>query len=101
MARYADTTLYTEAEHIMWERLTEQQGKTYYTAKGLPFTYNIRGNEIIFSRKEKPITRATVNRAYNRIVEEEISGSKQLGVFGASYLFPVLKDIIAKNMTRG
>ena len=93
MARYADMTAYTDAEKLLWARLTEQQGKTYYTAKGLPFTYEIKGNEIFFSRREKSVTRSTVNHAYKRMTEESITGSKQLGVFGASYLYPVLKDL--------
>ena len=93
MARYANTAAYTETEKQLWERLTEKQGMVYHTAKGLPFTYEIRGNEIFFSRKEKSVTRATVNRAYHRMTEETITGSKQLSVFGASYLYPILKDM--------
>lgn len=93
MARYADTTTYTDAEKELWTKIKENQGKTYYTAKGLPFTYEIRGNEIFFSRKEKSVTRSTVNHAYKRMREEKITGSKQLSVFGASYLCPILKDM--------
>ena len=99
MARYADTSQYTETECALWKQIIEQQGKTYYTAKGLPFTYEIKGNEILFSRKEKPVSRATVNHAYHRMVNEEITGSKQLAVFGASYLFPLLKGILANSDT--
>lgn len=50
-----------------------------------------RGNEIFFSRKEKSVTRATVNKAYHRMTRETITGSKQLSVFGASYLYPIFK----------
>lgn len=40
-------------------------------------------------RKEKSITRATVELAYRRAVElgENATGPKKLGVFGASYLY--------------
>ena len=93
MAHFADTSVYTEAENKLWDKLIEQQGTVIYTAKGLPFTYAIRGNEIFFSRKEKSVTRSTVNRAYQRLATEEITGSKQLNVFGASYLYPLLKNI--------
>ena len=27
----------------LWRRMEERQHKTFYTAKGLPFTYEIRG----------------------------------------------------------
>ena len=93
MARYADTAEYSAEENNLWERLIETQGTEYKTAKGLPFTYRIKRNEIFFSRKEKSVTRATVNKAYRRMTEETVTGSKQLGVFGASYLYPVLKDM--------
>lgn len=93
MPRYANTAAYSEAENQLWERLSEMQGVVFHTAKGLPFTYEIRGNEIFFSRKEKSVTRATVNKAYHRMMEETITGSKQLSVFGASYLYPILKNM--------
>ena len=95
LPRYADTTNYTEEEIILWQKITASQGVVLHTAKGLPFTYTIRGNEIFFSRKEKSITRATVNKAYQRMKEETITGSKQLGVFGASYLLPVLQTVLS------
>lgn len=90
MARYADTSGYTAEENMLWERLIRAQGTVFRTAKGLPFTHVIRGNELFVSRREKSITRATVHRALQKMTEETITGSKQLGVFGASYLFPLL-----------
>ena len=89
------TTNYTEDEILLWQKIVSSQGAIFHTAKGLPFTYTIRGNEIFFSRKDKSITRATVNKAYQRMKEETITGSKQLGVFGASYLLPVLKEVLS------
>lgn len=42
-------------------------------------------------RKEKSITRATVDLAYQKVLEMGgiVEGPKKLGVFGASYLYPV------------
>ena len=89
------TTNYTEDEKNLWQKITATQGVVFHTAKGLPFTYEIRGNEIFFSRKEKSVTRATLNKAYHRMKEETITGSKQLGVFGASYLLPVMREVLS------
>ncbi len=97
MPHYADTTNYTEEEKILWQKITASQATVFYTAKGLPFTYTIKGNEIFFSRKEKSITRATLNKAYQRMKDETITGSKQLGVFGASYLLPVLQTVLSST----
>ena len=97
MPHYANTAAYTEAEINPWQKILSLQGTVFHTAKGLPFVYTVKGNEIFFSRKEKSVTRATVNKAYQRIKEETITGSKQLGVFGGSYLLPVLRCVMADN----
>ena len=58
---------------------------------GLDFTYKIRGGEMFVDRKEKSITRATVMKAYGKVVELDgaVKGPKALGTFGASYLYPI------------
>ena len=66
--------------------------------KQLTFTYRVSGNELLISRKDKSITRATVNLAYHRVRALQASGTavtgpKILGIFGASYLFPLFVDI--------
>ena len=93
MPRYANTADYSDAENKLWQWLVEKQGTVFYTIKGLPFTYEIKGNEVFFSRKEKSVTRATINKAYRRMTAEMITGTKQLGVFGASYIYPLLKEM--------
>lgn len=95
MARYADTSAYTEAEQTLWNHIIEHQGQTLLTVNGLPFTYTIRGNELIISRKEKSIPRSSVNLALSKIAEqpEKITGPKKLGVFGASYLYSIFLSI--------
>lgn len=70
----------------------------FFTVKQLTFTYRVSGNELSISRKDKSITRATVNLTYHRVRALQASGTavtgpKILGVFGASYLFPLFVDI--------
>ena len=50
--------------------------------------------QLVIDRKEKTITRNTVLLAYQKALEVQasescVSGPKKLGVFGASYLYPV------------
>ena len=50
--------------------------------------------QLVIDRKEKTITRNTVLLAYQKALEIQesercVSGPKKLGVFGASYLYPV------------
>ena len=90
MGRVADTSAYSEEENAFWERLKEYQNSLFYTAHDLEFQYRIIGSEMFVTRKSKSITRSTVIIAYRRARELQIvTGPKQLGVFGASYLYPV------------
>lgn len=71
----------------------------------MEFTYTIKRNragellgEMVIDRKEKTITRNTVLLAYEmarELMESEgcVSGTKKLGVFGASYLYPVFLEL--------
>ena len=104
MAHYADTSNYTDEELDLWNRLIELQhekqlqSEKFKTARGLEFTYHITGNELFIDRKEKSITRSTVNMAYKRAIElmrmeGKVSGLKKLGVFGSSYLLPIFVEL--------
>ncbi len=80
----------------IWPLLAAHGGETFYTkgrglSPGVPFTYTIHGGEMRVNRKDKAITRATVMLAYQRAAEMSgiVPGPKVLGVFGASYIYPV------------
>ena len=81
----------SEAEAALWDQIEEIQGKTFHTAKGLEYTIEIRGKEMFVSRKDKSITRATVSEAYRNTLalDGNVTGPKQLRVFGASYIYPI------------
>ncbi len=83
-----------ELENQLWDVLRLWSGDTFLTAKGLEFTYIIRGNEMFVSRKDKSLTRATVILAFYKalLLQKDggrVAGPKKLGTFGASYLYPV------------
>lgn len=85
-------------EETLWDLLKFLQGCVFLTAKGLKFTYTIKGGEMFVNRKSKSITQATVFMAYWKAVElmkenGSVNGPKQLGTFGASYLYPVFVRI--------
>ena len=76
-----------------WEWLVAHQGETFFTAKHLAFTYQIRVGEMFVDRISKSITRATVCGAFSRILADqnhEIFGPKALNCFGAPYLWAIL-----------
>ncbi len=80
-----------EREEKLWQELIYLEGCLFTTSKGLDFTYKIRGGEMFVDRKEKSITKATVMKAYGKVIELEgiVKGPKTLGTFGASYLYPI------------
>lgn len=83
---------------LLWQVVSALQKCSFYTVKGILFSYSIRGNEMFADRKEKSITRATVVLAARRVLEKQaqgtvISGPKKIGTFGASYLYPIFLKI--------
>lgn len=87
----------SETEHtkdLLWETIAAFEDYPFKTAKGLRFYYTVKGNELFISRKEKSVTRASVNIAFEMAVKlqregSKITGPKTLRCFGASYLYPI------------
>lgn len=79
---------------LLWETIAAFEDYPFKTAKELRYYYTVKGNELFISRKEKSVTRASVNMAFETAVRlqregSEITGPKMLGCFGASYLYPI------------
>ena len=64
-----------------------------FTIKKLPFTYTMKGGELFVDRRSKSITKATFGQALEKLQEdpEHITGPKSLCVFGAPYIWALLK----------
>ena len=93
MGREADTSGYTDVEIELWEKIVEKQNAIFRTKKGLEFKIEIKGNELFVDRRQKSITRASVNIAYKKWIEDKDCGPKALGVFGSSYLWSLFREI--------
>lgn len=83
-------------EECLWMHISGYQGKIFYTKKGLPFTYYIKGGELFTSRRERSITRSTFEAAYKKLMEapEKMTGPKKLNVYGAPYVWAILTSIL-------
>ena len=86
------------AEMYLWKAIEVFAKYPFVTEKGLPLKYTVRSGEIFFNRKEKSVTKATVMKAFRqaRQIQAEkgfVKGPKELGTFGASYLYPVFLRI--------
>ncbi len=84
---------FAQTAQRLWAELEAAQGQFFTTAKGLEFTYVIRGNEMFVDRKNKSITRSSVELALEKALAlgQEATGPKKLGCFGASYLYPLFQ----------
>ena len=80
-----------EQEAALWSMLLYLQGCVFLTAKGLKFTYKIKGGEMFVNRKSKSITQATIFIAFRKAMEfgGVVAGPKKLGTFGVGYLYPI------------
>lgn len=79
----------------LWKVIIIFEKYPFYTMKGFRFTYQVKGNEIFVSRKEKSIKRSSVILAMKKAIElqNQVKGPKQLETFGASYLYPIFVKI--------
>lgn len=79
----------------LWEELIRNQGKIFHTVKGLEFRYQVIGGELFVDRRSKSITRATVEKAWDKLqaMPESVTGPKSLGVFGAPYVWAIFKEL--------
>ncbi len=77
----------------LWDLLSEHQNEPFYTVKKLPFSYIIKGGELFVDRRTKSITKATFQQALDRIAKnpDKVIGPKSLNVFGAPYIWALLK----------
>lgn len=87
-----------DAEKYLWDAIMAYADYPFLTEKGLSMKYTVRGGEIFFNRKVKSVTRASVMEAFHRTRQLQhekgfVSGPKELGTFGASYIYPVFLRI--------
>ena len=75
----------------VWDTMKLFQEYTFYTVRHKKFRYAMTDGEIFVTRKDKSITRASVEVALDKVVEKEgiVPGPKSMDVFGSSYLYPV------------
>lgn len=92
-----------DPREALWRAVLAYENCPMQTTSGLSFSYTFKpnrrgekGNEILVSRKEKTIARSSVEVALARVAElaqghypVRLATPKALGVFGASYIYPL------------
>lgn len=87
----------------LWERIVSLQGEPFYTKKGLPFTYYVKGGELFASRRERSITRSSFEHALRKIQKDpvNVSGPKKLNMYGAPYVWAILSKVLLEEEVQG
>lgn len=57
-----------DAEQYLWDAIEAYADYSFHTEKGLSMKYTVKGGEIFFNRKEKSVTRASVMKAFHRVI---------------------------------
>ena len=90
-----------DVEDYLWKAVVLFENYPLSTMKGLRFSYEVKrgsdgllNGEIAVNRKEKTITRTTINMVFHKAVDIQkiegcVSGPKKMGGLGASYLYPL------------
>lgn len=93
-------TVFTEFTDTLWESILKFEGYTFETVSGEKFTYSVLSpKQIKISKKQKPISKSSVDLAALNMMKAEkkgepITAPKKLGVFGASYILPIVTTIL-------
>ena len=70
------------------------RGGQHYEGEDIPGW----GNEIWITtasgKRDRSISRSTVELGFRKYLEKDITGPRQLGVFGASYLLPLFQRFV-------
>ena len=84
-----------EKEKMLWDVIVLHAGCIFYTISGKRFRYKIKENEMILDCSNNILTKDVVIKSFHKVMNMEckVSGPKQLGGNGASYIFSVFSRI--------
>lgn len=75
---------------IIWERICENEGSTFYQLKGKEFTYTVKGNYIKLSTTNYNVAKSTFEKALEFVPFENTVPIQHLSA--PSYLYAILMD---------
>lgn len=75
----------------VWNLIRKHAGETFYTKRGYPFTYQIRGTSIITDRTSWAINNKNLRYAFD-LWPVEGPGEFNYAVRGPSYVWAILSD---------
>lgn len=75
----------------VWNKIKANEGETFYTVSGLPFTYKVIGGAVVPSRTKQNISQSCFEKALN-LMPLKGPGDISNIVRGSAYVYSVLTD---------
>jgi len=77
---------------LVWERIQQHAGGTFYLLGGMTFTYEIIEDQLQPSTSERPIPRSDFERVYAMGEVPNQRALKSMGLPDAPFIFSILTD---------
>jgi len=75
----------------IWCKITEHQGQLFYTKKGLPFKYSVKGNSLKTTRTEFNLSKKDFETVWQKMPIKRLTDIQNI-VRGPSYIYAILTD---------
>lgn len=82
--------------NLIWNRIVEFQGQTFYTVKKIPYTYHVSGNQICLENTNRKIPKDDVEKAL-AVANPSVIRFQQMNLQGPSYLLGIITDLRILN----
>lgn len=78
----------------IWQNIISHEGETFYTAKGLPFTYVVINDHEIVPYRGKETRWALSKNLLNKALDFKVFSGKEFNnsIIGSSYVRSLLED---------
>lgn len=79
---------------FIWSNIKDNEGETFQTVRGVPFTYAVKGNEILPYRDGKYVGRPLSKKNFEKALLFAEYSSKNFtnSIMGPSYVRAILED---------
>ena len=75
---------------LLWAKIKSFEGEIFHTVSGIPFSYEILGNDLLRTGSEYPLNRSNFKKALDLRPKNVVAISRK--VRGPSYVYAILTD---------
>lgn len=87
-----DRNTYDAEFEDIWQNIASLQGETFFTVKGKPFTYKVKGNKLYPIHISSSVRKKDFQKAFDLGYLKSPSQLSDEHIIGASYVYAILTD---------